>query len=223
MADREPSARDSTALKIRRSSVRIRDLFASGTAAKYSSVAAPQRSLGTLNAALACSTPVGDTPARGSGRRGRRFKSCHPDRVSAGQRPLPELARASLAASTATKYRQYRNKSEHLTFSSNGYPQPGLRFARTKRPQAKNASPRPEFPQVIPEVGVPWSPGNSRWTAHSGEAGSRLLAAVRAEMTSPNGGGDQGDGSGRRSAGRRPGSRLLLRSRGRRRGMRLRR
>src|SRR5665647_3046454 len=49
-----------------------------------------------------------------SGRRGRRFKSCHPDRVSAGQMPLPELVRASLAACTAAKYRQYRNKSEHL-------------------------------------------------------------------------------------------------------------
>ena len=65
-----------------------------------------------------------------SGRRGRRFKSCHPDCIPAGQRPLPELVRASLAASTAAKYRQYRNKSEHLTFSSNGFPQAAQRFAR---------------------------------------------------------------------------------------------
>jgi len=49
------------------------------TAAKYSSKAALRRRSGCLNAAPACSTPVGDTPAGGSGRRGRRFKSCHPD------------------------------------------------------------------------------------------------------------------------------------------------
>src|SRR5664279_4431686 len=53
---------------------------------------------------------------------------CHPDRIPAGQRPSPELVRASLAASTATKYRKYRNKSEHLSFSSNGLPQPAQRF-----------------------------------------------------------------------------------------------
>ena len=53
--------------------------FASSTAAKYSSGAALQRCSRTPNAALTCSTLVGDTPARGSGRRGRRFKSCHPD------------------------------------------------------------------------------------------------------------------------------------------------
>jgi len=52
------------------------------------------------------------------------------------QRPLPELVRASLAASTAAKCRKYRNKSEHLSFSSNGLPQPAQRFAGTKRPQA---------------------------------------------------------------------------------------
>src|SRR5450759_5753459 len=69
MADREPSTRGSAALKIRRSSVQIRDLLASSTAAMYSSGAALQRSVGTPNAALTCSTPIGDTPARGSGRR----------------------------------------------------------------------------------------------------------------------------------------------------------
>jgi hypothetical protein len=53
-----------------------------------------------------------------------------PTSVPAGQRPLPELVRASLAASTAAKYRKYRNKSEHLTFSSNGFLQPAQRFAR---------------------------------------------------------------------------------------------
>jgi hypothetical protein len=79
MADREPSTRGSAALKTRRSSVQTRNLLASSTAAKYSSGAALQRSVDTPNAALTCSTPVDDTPARGSGRRGRRFKSCHPD------------------------------------------------------------------------------------------------------------------------------------------------
>ena len=89
MADREPSTRGSAALKIRRSSVQIRDLLASSTAAKYSSGAALQRSVGTPNAPLTCSTPVGDTPTRGSGRRGRRFKSCHPDQYSRRPEALP--------------------------------------------------------------------------------------------------------------------------------------
>jgi len=35
-----------------------------------------------------------------------------PTGIPAGQRPSPFLVRASLAASTATKYRKYRNKSE---------------------------------------------------------------------------------------------------------------
>ena len=39
-----------------------------------------------------------------------------------------------------------------------------------------------------PEVGVSWLPVNTRRTAHSGEVGSRLLAAVSAEMTSSKGG-----------------------------------
>jgi hypothetical protein len=43
---------------------------------------------------------------------------------------LPVLARASLDATTAAKYRQHRNKSEHLTFSANEIPQPAQRFAR---------------------------------------------------------------------------------------------
>ena len=54
-------------------------VIVSRTAAKYSSKDALRRCLGCPDAALACSTPVGDDPARGSGRRGRRFKSCHPD------------------------------------------------------------------------------------------------------------------------------------------------
>jgi hypothetical protein len=85
---------------------------ARGTAAKYSSKAGLRRCSGSLDAALACSMPVDDSLARGSGRRGRRFKSCHPDRVSAGQRPAPEMVRASLppvqqqnTASTATTTR----------------------------------------------------------------------------------------------------------------------
>src|ERR1035437_1941761 len=89
MADREPSTRGSAALKTRRSLVQIRDLLASSTAAKYSSGAALKRSVGTPNAALTCSTPVGDSLARGSGRRGRRFKSCHPDQYSRRPEALP--------------------------------------------------------------------------------------------------------------------------------------
>ena len=53
--------------------------IASGTAAKYSSRAALWRCIECPGASLACSTPVRDKLARGSGRRGRRFKSCHPD------------------------------------------------------------------------------------------------------------------------------------------------
>jgi hypothetical protein len=70
-ADCQPSKRVSVALIIRRSSVQIRDLLASSTAAKYSSGAALQRFRDTPDAALACSTPVPcDRLARGSERRG---------------------------------------------------------------------------------------------------------------------------------------------------------
>jgi len=63
--------------------VGFRRCSASSTAAKYSSSAALQRSVGTLSAALPCSTRVGDVAARGgSGRRDRRFKSRHPDQRS---------------------------------------------------------------------------------------------------------------------------------------------
>jgi len=66
-------------------------------------------------------------------------------------------------------------------FSSIGLPQPALRFVGTKRPQAKTRRLDQSSRRFIPEVGVPWLPVNSRWTAHSGEVGSRLLAAVKAE------------------------------------------
>ena len=86
----------------------------SSTAAKYSSGATLRRYVGSPGASLTCSAPVGDILARGSGRRGRRFKSCHPDCIPAGHpcRPSPELVRASRlpvqqqnTASTATKTR----------------------------------------------------------------------------------------------------------------------
>jgi hypothetical protein len=86
-----------------------------------------------------------------SGRRGRRFKSCHPDCIPAGQRPAPEMVRASLlpvqqqnTASTATTTR-FDLRLERAP--------PSLRCASqvTKRLQAQILSPRPEFPQVIPE------------------------------------------------------------------------
>ena len=56
----------------------------SSTAAKYSSGATLRRYVGSPGASLTCSAPVGDILARGSGRRGRRFKSCHPDCIPAG-------------------------------------------------------------------------------------------------------------------------------------------
>jgi hypothetical protein len=49
------------------------------TAAKYSSGAALRRCVRHLCASLTCSTSVFDNLAGGPGRRGRRFKSCHPD------------------------------------------------------------------------------------------------------------------------------------------------
>ena len=58
------------------------------------------------------STPFDDALARGSGRRGRRFKSCHPDRVSASE-ALTRVGEASLGASTAAKYGKYSNEDEN--------------------------------------------------------------------------------------------------------------
>ena len=52
---------------------------ARSTAAKYSSGAVLRRYTGSPGASLTCSTPFDGNLARGSGRRGRRFKSCHPD------------------------------------------------------------------------------------------------------------------------------------------------
>ena len=61
------------------------------TAAKCSSGATLPRYAESPSAALACSTPVGDNLARGSGRRGRRFKSCHPDFRRARTRPRTDV------------------------------------------------------------------------------------------------------------------------------------
>ena len=84
----------------------------------------------------------------------------------------------------------YRNKSEHLSFSSNGFPQPAQRFAGTKRPQAKTLSPRPEFPQVIPEgkgkkehlKGLPPACAASLEARSSGEIGLRQLRHLEAAI-----------------------------------------
>ena len=191
-----------------------------------------------------------DTPKHHAGRRhwsGRRPRSF------IASEALTRVGECLSAASTAAKYRQYSNKSEHLSFSSNGRPsrrsaslgrrgrrlkschpdqssrrsspkerarrstrrgspRPALRFARRHRAgvridlqrhrhvcgapdphdhplvdihvhQQRCASP----PRVVNRRHVV-DPVNTRWTAHSGEVGSRLLAAVRAEMTSSNGG-----------------------------------
>jgi hypothetical protein len=73
--------RGSAALRIRRPSVQIRDLLCQQYSSEVQQRGAVQRSVGTPNAALTCSTSVDDTPARGSGRRGSRLESCHPDQV----------------------------------------------------------------------------------------------------------------------------------------------
>ena len=73
---------------------------AGSTAVRYSSGAVLRRNIESPDAARTCSTPVGDGLARGSGRRGRRFKSCYPDRYShrglqsASCFPEPSLLRA---------------------------------------------------------------------------------------------------------------------------------
>jgi len=59
------------------------------TAAKYSSGAALRRCVRHLCASLTCSTSVFDNLAGGSGRRGRRFKSCHPAQCFRRPEALP--------------------------------------------------------------------------------------------------------------------------------------
>jgi len=103
--------------------------FASSTAAKYSSKAALRRCLGCPDAALACSTPVGDNPARGSGRRGRRFKSCHPDCIPASE-ALTRVGEGLSCCQYRSKIPQVPQQIRTLTFSSNGLPHPAQRFAR---------------------------------------------------------------------------------------------
>ena len=63
---------------IPRSSFQVQWGCAGSTAAKYSSGGALRRYVVSPGACLPCSTPVGDSLAGGSRRRGRRFKSCHP-------------------------------------------------------------------------------------------------------------------------------------------------
>ena len=82
------------------------------TATKYRNTTTASRYPAGLGTVLACSRTNMVAVARSSGRRGRRFKSCHPDCIPAGQRPAPEMVRASLlpvqqqnTASTATTTR----------------------------------------------------------------------------------------------------------------------
>src|ERR1035437_1492656 len=111
----------------------------------------------------------------------------------------------------SSKIRQVQQRRRDLTCASKGLPQPALLFADRHRAGVRidlqrhrhvcvapdpHDHPRADFhvhqqrcaspPRVVNRHVV--DPVNTRWTAHSGEAGSRLLAAVRAEMTSPNGG-----------------------------------
>ena len=95
-ADRERSQRVSVALIIRRSSVQVRGDCARSTAAKYSSGATLRRYALCPGASLTCSTPVGDNLASGSGRRGRRFISCHPTTPSTSATKVPAQLRAGV-------------------------------------------------------------------------------------------------------------------------------
>jgi hypothetical protein len=112
-----------------------------------------------------CSAARQRTVIPRSGRRGRRFKSCHPDQVPQ-VRALTRVGEGLSCCLYRNKYRQYRNRSEHLMFSSIGLPQRAQRFVGTKRPQDETCHPDQRCPQVIPELGVPWLPLNSKWTAH---------------------------------------------------------
>jgi hypothetical protein len=91
------------------------------TAAKYSSDTTLRRYTQSQGASLTCSTPVGDTLARGSGRRGRRFKSCHPDQCSRRPEALP-------LPGWGLRFGPYRNEVPQRC-SSKGLPQPAQRFA----------------------------------------------------------------------------------------------
>jgi len=71
-------------------------------------------------------SPVRDEEAAGS-------NPVTPTSVSAGERPAPELVRASFAASTAAKYGKYSNESENWPAHRRGSPQPALRFAGRHR------------------------------------------------------------------------------------------
>jgi hypothetical protein len=55
------------------------DTRAASTAAKYSSESETERCPATLSPGVRGRSRLGNAPARSSGRRGRRFKSCHPD------------------------------------------------------------------------------------------------------------------------------------------------
>ena len=127
--------------------------------------------------------------ARSSGRRGRRFKSCHPDRVSAGQRPAPEMVRAFLVpvqqqntASTATTTRfdlsvaglplacsALRARRRGLGFNS-CHPSriPAIQRPYPLRTGARALRPTACSPERSPRAGRPSSPSSARASSWPG-------------------------------------------------------
>jgi hypothetical protein len=114
-----------------------RGVCARRTATKYRNTTATTRHLARLGAARTCLATDIVAAAGSSGRRGRRFKSCHPDCIPAGhQRPAPEMVRASLAASTPKRNAEGTrgNPRESPGPTSTGRRTPGLP-ARRSRPR----------------------------------------------------------------------------------------
>jgi hypothetical protein len=113
----------------------------SGTAAKYSSRATLRRCVECPSAPLACSTHVGDSLARGSGRRGRRFKSMSPRLYSRRSEALTRVGEGLSCCQYSSKIRQVQQRRRELTCASKALPQPALRFARRHRHKRSHRSP----------------------------------------------------------------------------------
>ena len=128
-----------------------------GEGTKKEQILAHRTALDEPDAPLTCSerhrpysTALQRTVVPRSGRRGRRFKSCHPDQHHRRSQALTRIGEGLSCCQYRGKHRKYRNKSEHLTFSSKGLPQPAQRFAGTKRPQANILSPPTRVPAGHP-------------------------------------------------------------------------
>jgi hypothetical protein len=166
------------------------------TATKYRNTTTVICHSAGLCGTLPCSATNMAAAAGSSGRRGRRFKSCHPDRVSAGQRPAPEMVRASslpvqqqntASTATTTRYDPSVGALPSAWFALRA----GRRDRRRKICHLDQSSRRPSLksrrPVVTGELQVDNSFGRSRLPIGGGGQGG-LVATVRAEMTSSNGG-----------------------------------